>query len=451
MDAIINKYPTKKYFNQYIYDKALEHRSQLEPYYQEFVANDWAHSMIIESIDDISKRNKVYFYFLICALLNKFAFTYRIFQYKPDGKQLDKDIISVILSNRGIQIEMDDLLSIAENNKTVDIDDYFRKMFKNFKRSRFLVFEDIRNLFLTLIKNEHFDSAKYLAGQVPIVEVLLTIKSAEKLKNLLDHPDIVSIIGRDAVQESRKGLIEIAPKKYIELQSQASVLKEIGGEPDYERGEISRGTLHDHVIANILSGSISTFGLYNVMQAIENAPKNAVTPFEKRNWSVLRHLSKHEKIMLAGEILSIGKLTTAQFVDVLDLALRVLSNPDDETWKAYPKIDSEFVQEYQNANVPFNMTTWLFFQMPHVFCRFRFMKTIKSIVMSYKPQLDLLKDMNKYISANYIYPLPGLEGLVVEIDKIGIEKWIPEKFPYVTQFQGYDMFAESAGDFQDFE
>jgi len=461
MDSIIDEYPNKKYFNQYIYDKALEHRARLDPYYQEFVGNDWDNPMYEEGMDE-AKRNKVYFYFLISALLNKSVPIDLMLQHKPDGKQLNRDILSLILNNRKIHISIDDLQYIAENKKTVHIDDYFQKMFDNYKLHESVdeVFEDIRDLFLILIKNEHFDSAKYLAGQVPIVEVLSTIKSAEKLKNLLDNPDIVSIIGKDAVQELRKGLVKLAPKKYIELQSQASVLKEIGGEPDYERREISRGTVHDHVIANILSGSISTFGLYNVMQAIENAPKNVVTPFERRDWSVLRHLSKKKKkmlaekilpSMLAEKILPSGKLTTAQFVDMLDLMLRVLSNPDDKTWKENPEMKLKYIQDYQNANVPFNMTTWAYFQMPLVFNQYYFILAIKSIVKSSRQTHPTIVSMKKYISANYVYPLPGLEGLVVEIDKIGIEKWIKQKFPYVTQFQGYDMFAESTGDFQDFE
>lgn len=63
------------------------------------------------------------------------------------------------------------------------------------------------------------------------------------------------------------------PREYLKLQKTASVLKEIGRTPDSKHG-----VLPDTVIMEILTrmydNSISTYGLYNIMHAIETAPKN---------------------------------------------------------------------------------------------------------------------------------------------------------------------------------
>lgn len=145
MDAIIDEYPSKPYFNQYIYDKALEYRAQLTPYYNEFVANNWKNP-IFEGGLSISTRNKVYFYYLICSLLDKSAlFINSILEYMPND-QLDKDLLYAVLNNKNVIVEIEDLQHIASMKETVYIDDYFQKMVDNFKLQNSI------DIYLTFLK-----------------------------------------------------------------------------------------------------------------------------------------------------------------------------------------------------------------------------------------------------------------------------------------------------------
>jgi len=250
-----------------------------------------------------------------------------------------------------------------------------------------------------------------------LITVLNDIYDAKILNQFLENPDVIAMIGIDAAKEYRKGLAKMAPKKYIDLQSRASVLKEIGGEPDEVLREISRGTVHDHVIANILSDSISTFGLYNVMQAIESAPKNARGHMERRNWSVLGIMTSREKISLADEIMrKTADEDVDGFVNALDLVLRVLSNLTDES--------AQIVK-------PFRVSLFGLLLDPNLLNYYVMVsKGIESDRYMYK--YDAFRD---YMMANYTIPLPGLEGLVQKIEETGIPYWIERKFPNVTQFQ----------------
>lgn len=239
------------------------------------------------------------------------------------------------------------------------------------------------------------------------------------LNTLLENEDIVYVIGKDDAKKLRAKLPKMAPKKYFDLQQQASVLKEYGGRPDYEEEEIRRGDLHDHVISNILSGSISTFGLYNVMNAIKTAPKNVYT--EKRDWSILKVIPKKALTKLATKIQKDSK-TVEQFVQTLDLALRILSK--------HPEIlDME------------KMSTKL-----SEFC-------FRAIKIGELPRNIDFEDID---ITNQIY-LDGLDGLVRDINKITINlqqrltRWIETRLPYVTQFQGLDIPLDLSGDFKDFE
>ena len=210
------------------------------------------------------------------------------------------------------------------------------------------------------------------------------------------------MIGKTNTQEFRSKLPDVVSKKYFNLKQQASVLKEIGGVPNKEKREIERGIFHDHVIGNILSGSISTFGLYNVMKAIETAPPNAYTrETERRDWSILRVIPKEGLIQLATELWNDSK-TTKIFVNKLDFALRSLSKHPElmEDLESIPRT-IKFIRAYPS-------------------------KKITTTVLS------------------------GLDGLVRDIDKIGTQKWIETKLPYVTQFQGLKI-PNLSGNFKDFE
>jgi hypothetical protein len=248
-----------------------------------------------------------------------------------------------------------------------------------------------------------------------LIESLNDVYDAKTLNQFLENQDVIAIIGKDIVKEYRKKLAKMAPRKYIDLQSQASVLKEIGGQPNLLLREISRGTVHDSVIANILSGSISTFGLYNVMQAIESAPKNAYTRLERRNWSVLGLMTPREKITIADMIMN-KTGTVEDFVNALDLVLRVLSNPTDAS--------AEIVK-------PFKLTTEKLI-LDHNLLDYYVMVSngIESDRFMYK--YGAFRD---YMVANYTIPLPGLEGLVHKIEETGIPYWIERRLPKVTQFQ----------------
>ena len=242
-----------------------------------------------------------------------------------------------------------------------------------------------------------------------IIKKLYSITDLVVLNTLLENEHIVYLIGKDNAKEIRSRLPSMAPKKYFDLQQQISVLKEYGGNPDYEKGEIGRGTIHDHVIANIFSGSISTFGLYNVMTAIENAPKNAYT--EKRDWSILQVMPKKKLIKLATNIKKESN-TTKEFIQILDLALRILSR--------YPQEDRRHVMSASYYAI----------------------KTGKHCP---KMECHLQIEMT-----NQIY-LDGLDGLVRDVNNIGKTQWIETRLPYVTQFQRDEIPLNLSGDFKDFE
>lgn len=100
------------------------------------------------------------------------------------------------------------------------------------------------------------------------------IRNPVVLNRLLENQTVIDIIGKEAVVEYRRRLPSMDPVKYRNLQMRASVLKEIGAVKDEELQEYLDGILPNDVIAQILSGYIPAFGLYNVVEAIKSAPKN---------------------------------------------------------------------------------------------------------------------------------------------------------------------------------
>jgi hypothetical protein len=127
------------------------------------------------------------------------------------------------------------------------------------------------------IEKAHYNKDGFLWKQYDKYDFLWQmsrIRNPVVLNRLLENQSVIDIIGKETVVEYRRRLPGLDPVKYRNLQMRASVLKEIGAVKDAELEEYLDGILPNQVIAEILSGYIPAFGLYNVIEAIKTAPKN---------------------------------------------------------------------------------------------------------------------------------------------------------------------------------